>query len=171
VGPALLQVAHAVGATVTGTSRSPWKLERAAALGLDRAVHVEGEFAPDATLTDWANVIADLVGGPYLAGNLRAAAPRGRLVQIGLTAGRTAQVDLGLLLRKRLTLLGTVLRSRSAAEKTAAVRGFAAWAAPHLAAGTLRPVLDRAFPAEDAAAAHRYVEENRNFGSVVLTWG
>ncbi len=170
VGVALLQLAKAEGSVVAGTSRTPAKLERAAALGLDRPVLVRGAFVPDADLTDWADVIADLVGGPYLAGNLRAVARRGRIVVIGLTGGREAEVDLRLIMSKRVTVIGTVLRARSAEEKGAVVAAFVASAIPHFEAGTVRPLVDRTFPMAAAAEAHRYMEENRNFGAVVLRW-
>jgi putative PIG3 family NAD(P)H quinone oxidoreductase len=170
VGVALVQLAKAAGATVTGTSRSSDKLERVVAWGLDRGVHVEGVFRPDPDLRDWADVICDLVGGGYLPGSLVAAAPKGRIIVIGLTAGRSAEIDLGLLLRKRLTLVGTVLRSRSAEEKAALVRSFTEHAMPLFESGAVRPVVDRVFAMSDAGEAHRYMEENRNVGSIVLRW-
>lgn len=170
VGTALLQLAKAVGAVVAGSSRTPAKLERAADLGLDRPILVRRGFAPDAHLESWADVICDLVGAPYLEGNLRAVAPKGRIVLIGLTGGRTAEVDLRQILGKRVTVIGTVLRGRSAEEKAEVTRAFAERALPLLAAGTVRPVLDRVFAMGDAPAAHRYMEENRNFGAIVLSW-
>ncbi len=111
------------------------------------------------------------MGGPYLAGNLAAAAERGRIIVIGLTGGRTAEVDLGLLLRKRLAVIGTVMRTRSPEDKAQVARSFADHVLPRFVAGELRPVLDRVFPMTEAADAHRYLEANCNFGSVVLTWG
>lgn len=170
VGVALVQLAKAAGATVAGTSRSRHKLERVRKWGLDRSVHVEGVFRPGPELRDCADVICDLVGGGYLPGSLVAAAPRGRIIVIGLTAGRSAEIDLGLLLRKRLTLIGTVLRSRSVAEKAVLVRSFTEHTMPLFAAGAVRPVVDRVFAMADAGEAHRYMEENRNVGSIVLRW-
>jgi len=170
VGVALVQLAKAAGATVAGTSRSLDKLERVAAFGLDRGVHVDGVFRPGSDLRDWADVICDLVGGGYLPGSLVAAAHKGRIIVIGLTAGRSAEIDLGLLLRKRLTLVGTVLRSRSAQEKAELVRSFTEHTMPLFASGVVRPVLDRVFAMTDAGEAHRYMEENRNVGSIVLRW-
>lgn len=170
VGLAALGIAKAQGARVAGTSRTASKLERATALGLDRALLVQGPFAPDPDLANWADVIVELVGGPYLPGDLVAAARRARIVLIGLTGGREATLNLGQLLNKRITLIGTVLRTRSGAEKAALVRRFRDVALPWLVAGTIRPVLDRAFPMADARAAHKHLEANANFGSVVLTW-
>jgi putative PIG3 family NAD(P)H quinone oxidoreductase len=170
VGVAALGIAKAVGATVAGTSRTASKLERARQLGLDHAILTADGFQPDVQLTDWADVIAELVGGPYLAGDLVAAAPRGRIVLIGLTGGREATLNLGLLLNKRITLIGTALRTRSPLEKSMLVKRFRDAALPWLSAGTIKPVLDRAFPFAQVADAHRYLETNANFGSVVLTW-
>jgi NADPH2:quinone reductase len=168
VGTAALQLAKGTGATVAGTSRSPWKLERAVAYGLDRPLRLSGPFDPAAELTGWADLILDLVGGPYLAGNLQAVAPRGRILVVGLTGSREGRVDLGALLGKRVTIIGTVLRSRGKEERAALIQAFRAALMHALDAGQLRPVLDRTFAATEAAAAHEYIEANRNFGSVVL---
>lgn len=170
VGVALLQLAKVAEATVAGSSRTPEKLERATALGLDRPILVDKPFSPPDDLRDWADVICDLVGGAYLPGNLVAAARLGRIVVIGLTGGRTAELDLGRLLMKRLTLVGTVLRSRPDGEKADLTRSFAETVLPLFAAGRVTPILDRAFPVVAAPAAHRYMEENRNFGAIVLSW-
>ncbi len=170
VGTAMVQLARAAGATVAGTSRTPDKLERARTLGLQHPVLVKQRFQPPRDLCDWAHVIGDLVGGHYLPGSLAAAAPRGRIVVVGLTAGRVAEVDLGMLLTKRLSLIGTVLRSRSRQEKTEVIDSFSRAVLPLFAAGQLVPVLDRVFPATAAAAAHAYMEQNRTFGSIVLSW-
>lgn len=171
VGLALLALSRARGAAVLGTSRSRWKLERAAALGLDAALPVEGGFRPGPEWAGTADVVCDLVGGSYLQGDLDAAAPRGRVIVIGLTGGRSATVDLGAVLAKRLTIVGTALRSRSDEEKAALVRSLNEQVVPEFVRGAIVPVIDRTFPMAEAADAHRYVEENRNFGSVVLVWG
>ncbi len=170
VGSALLQLAKVSGAVVAGTSRTPEKLERAEALGLDRAVLVRDRFSPDPAMKDWADVICDLVGGPYVQGNLEAVAPRGRIVLIGLTGGRTAEIDFGKLLSKRVTLVGTVLRSRPHDEKSGVIRSFAEAVLPQFESGRLVPVVDRVFPIRAVQDAHRYMEENRNFGAIVLRW-
>jgi NADPH:quinone reductase-like Zn-dependent oxidoreductase len=159
-----------MGCRVVGTSRTQAKLDRALALGLDRAVLVRDRFEPEEALEGWADVICDLVGAPYLAGNLRAARSRARIIVIGLTGGRIGEIDLGAVLRKRLHMLGTVLRTRSVAEKAALVASFREAVWPAFVEGSLTPVLDRAFSARHAAEAHRYLEANRNFGSVVLVW-
>ena len=170
VGLALLALARARGATVVGTSRSTWKLERAAALGLELALHIAEPFRAGPEIAGSVDVVCDLVGGSYFPGNLEAAAPRGRVIVIGLTGGRSAAIDLGAVLSKRLTIIGTALRSRSDEEKAALVRSVSEQVVPEFARDAIVPVIDRAFPMAEAADAHRYVEENRNFGSVVLTW-
>jgi putative PIG3 family NAD(P)H quinone oxidoreductase len=187
VGLAALQLAHLAGARVFGTSRSAWKLERALGLGLDVAIETgpasgagrdsgggRGEAFDDVVRREsggaGVNAILDLVGGHYLAGNLRALAPRGRVAVVGLVAGRSAELDLGLLLQKRLTLIGTVLRSRSLEEKIAVAGAFRETALPFFETGRLRPTVDRVYPFTEVGAAHEYMESNQNFGKVVLRW-
>ncbi len=170
VGVALLQLAKAEGCPVAGTSRNAEKLDKARRHGLDHPVLVEGVFEPSQEHVEWADVVCDLVGGGYVPGDIATAAPRGRIIIIGLTGGRSSDVDLGSLLRKRLTVVGTVLRNRSCEEKSDLVRSFRERVLPRMRAGLLRPVLDRVFPMSEAAAAHRYMADNRNFGSIVLRW-
>ncbi|HEX6939196.1 MAG TPA: NAD(P)H-quinone oxidoreductase [Longimicrobiales bacterium] len=174
VGLAALELAREAGARVIGTSRSAWKLERARELGLDAAIDASaGGFAAavrERTGGAGVDAILDLVGGAYLGENLRALAVKGRMAVVGLVSGSTAELDLGLVLRKRLTLIGTALRSRSTEEKVAATRAFAGAALPLLARGRIRPVVDSVFPARDAAEAHRRMESNQNFGKIVLRW-
>jgi putative PIG3 family NAD(P)H quinone oxidoreductase len=177
VGTAAVQLAHAAGCLVFGTSRTAEKLEQARPLGLDEAIVVPGEniemFAEhilEATAGLGVHVILDLVGAPYFAANLKALAPLGRLVCVGMTAGNEARVDLSVLLRKRLRIFGTMLRGRSPAEKAAAVRRFAGQVLPLVRCGMLRAVVDSTFKAEDVAAAHRRLEENGTFGKVILTF-
>jgi NADPH:quinone reductase-like Zn-dependent oxidoreductase len=174
VGLAALQLARVAGARVLGTSRSGWKLERAVELGLDIAIDSESASFDDVVLRETGGkgvtAILDLVGGGYLAGNLRALATRGRVAVVGLVAGRTAELDLGLLLQKRLTLIGTVLRSRTLEEKIAVAEAFSETALPLFTSGRLRPVLDRVYPFAEVGAAHEYMEGDRNFGKVVLRW-
>lgn len=174
VGTAAVQLARAAGATVLGTSRSAWKLEQAAALGLDVAIAAGADDFADVVRerTDGAGVdaILDLVGGSYLEGNLRALAPLGRIAVVGLVAGSRAEIDLALLLRRRLTLVGTALRSRPPEEKATATRTCGRDVIPLLAAGRVRPVLDRIFPMAQVQDAHRRMEANENFGNIVLVW-
>lgn len=174
VGTAAVQLARAAGATVLGTSRTEWKLERARELGLAIPIPAGGhEFADDvldATGGRGADVILDLVGAGYLPRNLKCVALLGRIVVVGLTGGAFAEIDLGVLLRKRVTLVGTSLRSRPLEEKVAAVQAFARHALPLFADGRIRPVIDEVFPISNAAGAHRRMEADRNFGKIVLMW-
>jgi NADPH:quinone reductase len=172
VGTAAVQVAHAMGCTVLGTSRTPAKLERARALGLDHGIDTSAEeFAQVArarTDGDGVDVVIDFLGGPALAGNLSALATRGRLVLVGLLGGSNAPFDLNLMLRKRLTIIGTTLRARPMEEKIAATRRFAAQVVPWLARGLVRPVVDSVFAFDDVRAAQARMESNEVFGKVIL---
>jgi putative PIG3 family NAD(P)H quinone oxidoreductase len=174
VGTAAVQIARVLGARAIGTARTRDKLERARALGLDEAIAVEGGggFA-DAVLAATggrgADVVLELVGGPYLAEDLRCTAARGRIVLIGLMAGARAELDLGRLLSRRLRVIGTVLRGRPLEEKIAAVQALGRNLVPLFERGALRPAVDRVFPLAEAAAAHAYVASNAGFGKVVLS--
>jgi len=174
VGTAALQIARVAGARVVGTARSPEKLERAKELGLDVAI--------DASRGDWAalvesavgagrvHAVMDLVGGDYLEGNLRVMGLRGRIVVVGLTAGATAQFNMGVLLAKRLTIVGTMLRSRPLEEKISLARDFSERVVPLFDAGRLKPVVDRVFSFDEIRAAHELMKSNATFGKIVLRW-
>jgi NADPH:quinone reductase len=172
VGTAALQLAKAAGATVIGTQRSPWKLERATSLGLDVAILADagGFLQPVLAATGGAGVdcVLDLVGGPYVGESLRALRARGRIMLVGLVAGAREELDLRLLLQKRASITGTVLRARSLEEKVEVARAFTRDVLPLLASRTVRPVVDETFALEDAPRAHALVEANRNFGKVLL---
>ena len=172
VGTAALQLAKTLGTRVFGTQRTPWKLERATSLGLDVAIRAgDADFADtilDLTGGRGVDGVLDLVGGNYLSGNLRALAVQGRILLVGLVAGATHELDMRLLLRKRATLIGTVLRSRSLPEKIAAAQAFARDILPLLQTAAVRPIVDQVLPLADAARAHQLVAENQNFGKIVL---
>lgn len=172
VGTAAVQLAHALGARAIGTARSDEKLARAWELGLAAGIVAnEGRFAK-AVLDDTpggVDVVVELVGGAYLAEDLACVAPCGHIAMIGLMAGARAEIDLGALLRKRITLFGTVLRSRPIEEKIAAGQLLARRIAPLFAERRVRPVVDCVMPLEDAAAAHVYLASNQSFGKVVLS--
>lgn len=172
VGLAALQIGHVVGARVIGTSRTAAKLDACREFGLDAGlVTAEPVFADaviEATGGRGADVILDLVGGAYFPENLRSLAPKGRVMLVGLTAGRKAEVDLGMILQKRATVRGTVLRGRSFDEKCEVTRRFRDDVVPLVADGTLRPVIDRVFAASDVLAAYDHLASNESFGKVVL---
>lgn len=173
VGTAALQLGLRTGARVIGTSRTADKLERARDFGLEHAVLAD-ETWPERVLEitggRGADVILDLVGGSYLPGNQRVVAERGRHIVVGVPGGSSATIDLRALMGKRASVRGTVLRARPLAEKESLALAFTREVLPGFDAGELRPVVDRVLPAEEAAAAHRILEENRNFGKVLLAW-
>ena len=174
VGTASLQIARFAGARVIGTARTATKLERAKLLGLDIGIDASGGDWPEkveaAVGAERVHALLDLVGGNYLAGNLRVLALLGRLVVVGLTAGAMAPFNMGVLLRKRLTIVGTVLRARPLEEKIALARDFAERGVPLFDQGRLKPVVDRVFPFEEIRAAHELMESNQTFGKIVLAW-
>ena len=172
VGLAALQLGKAAGAFVVGTSRTAEKLERCREYGLDAAVETSGPHFAEAVMaaTDGhgADVILELVGGPYFSDDLACLAPKGVVMLVGLTGGARSGFDLSTALKKRATIIGTVLRPRSHEEKAAAMRLFEAEVVPLLASGPVRPNLDRVFTANDARAAYEYLASNNNFGKIVL---
>lgn len=172
VGLAALQIAKARDAFVIGTSRTASKLERCMPFGLDRGIVVDREIdfgtqVLDATDGKGVDVVIDLVGGGYVPENLKCVAVLGRIILVGLTAGRKAEIDLGRILQKRVSIIGTVLRSRPLAEKISATRVFIDQVRPLFSRGVV-PNLDRSFPAEEVWDAYRYLESNESFGKVVL---
>lgn len=175
VGTAGVQIARALGCYVIGTSRTVDKLERARELGLDAGLLTrDGSFAAavlDATGKSGVDVVLELVGGAYVAEDLRAMAQNGRIVLVGLTAGTQGEIDLGLLLRKRVTLKGTVMRARPLEEKIQAAQLLERNISPWVAKRIVKPVVDRVFPLEEAAAAHAYVAADGSFGKVLLRIG
>jgi NADPH2:quinone reductase len=174
VGTAGLQVARAGGATVVGTSRSASKLQRAKELGLDVAVDTSSgnwvEKVNAAVGSEKVHAILDLVGGAYLEGNLRVLALRGRMIVVGLTSGSRAELDMGTILRKRLLMIGTMLRSRPLEEKIALARDVSEHLIPLFDAGKLKPVVDRVLPFGKIRAAHELMHSNETFGKIVLRW-
>lgn len=172
VGLAAVQIAKAIGAKTVGTSRTPAKLERAKEFGLDAGL-LAGENAEFARVLrskngDGVNVVLDLVGGAYFTENLECLVPKGRLILVGLTSGRSAQFDLSIALTKRLKIFGTTLRGRSHDEKAEATAAFARQVVPLLADGSVVPNVDKVFPLENVREAHEYLESNDSFGKVVL---
>jgi NADPH:quinone reductase len=177
VGTAAVQLARAAGARAFGTTRTAEKLERARAFGLDAGAVIENdprEFVE--TVREWsagvgANVILDTIGASYLAANLEAIAALGRLILVGTLGGASATLDFSTVMRKRLHIIGTILRSRSAEEKARAVRLFAQHVVPLLANEMVRPVIDKVYPMTEVRAAHERLESNEGFGKIVLMIG
>ena len=174
VGLAAVQVARAWQAIPFGTARTADKIDRARVLGLEDGMVVAGDpedIVPQ--VEKWTGgkgvpIILDLVGGAYVSANIRAVSPRGRIMFIGTVAGRTATIPVGMVLGKRLSLLGTVLRSRPLEEKRAVTAAFSRDVVPLLASGVLRPTIDSVFDLDDVGAAHERLAGNATFGKVVL---
>ena len=173
IGTMAIQLARQVEARVAVTAGSAAKLEACRELGAQVLVNYrEADFVEvvrAATDGRGADVVLDNMGAAYLSRNVEVLAPNGRLVVIGLQGGTTAELDLGVLLRKRAAVLATALRSRPAAEKAAIVASVRENVWPLIAAGTVRPVIDRTLPMSQAAEAHRLVEASTHVGKVLLT--
>lgn len=136
---------------------------------MDDGVVAEGAgFAAAVTALGGADVVLELVGGKYVDEDLKMMRTLGRIVLIGLMAGTRTEVDLGLVLRKRLSIIGTVLRARPLEEKIAAMRAFESQVVPLFARGKLAPVIDTVMPLEAAADAHARMASNTGFGKIVL---
>ena len=174
VGTAAIQLCKAAGARVFGTSRTDWKLKLASQYGLNGSIILQDDpnVLADA-VRGWTgglgvNVILDLVGAAYLEANLNCIALEGRMMLVGTTSGSQATLDFGKVMSKRVRIAGTVLRTRSAAEKAKATRLFAIHVVPLLENGAVQPVLDKIFRLTQVREAHMRLESNESFGKVVL---
>ena len=154
VGTAAIQLAHATGATTFGTSRTPSKLEAARELGLDYGIS-EQQFGSE---------IQRLTGGEGVAMALW-----GRIVYLATMGGAQANVNIGALMQKRVSIRGVTLRTRTLEEKLAVTRRFAAHVLPLLASGKVKPIIEQVYPLEKIAEAHRAMGENKNFGKLIIT--
>ncbi len=177
VGTAVVQLARALGCTVTGTARTEAKIVRAGELGLDHGVVAPSPLDPAALATaivaagGEADVIVELVGGPYVQVDLAVAAPQGRIVIVGTLAGGHVELPLFSLMSKRLAMHGTTLRGRSIAQKAEAVAAFVAEVGPLLDDRRIHPVIERVLPLEDAVAAYDLLASDSTFGKVILWAG
>ncbi len=174
IGTAAVQLVLATGGTPIGTSRKADKLERVKALGLEHGIVAsEGKFAErvgELSEGRYADAILDTVGASYLAENIKAVAPGGTIVTIGLLGGAKAELPLGLLVAKRAALRGSVLRSRPLEQKIELAVRFTQAVLPLFAHGKLRPIVEDVLPMTEAAAAHSRMESDALFGKLVLTW-
>ncbi len=174
VGTAAIQLGNAAGARVFGTSRTESKLDRAKQYGLSDAVVIgEDKTVLVDAVHEWTDgrgvdLILDLVGAGYLEANLKALASGGRMMLVGTTSGSRATLDLGLVMSKRLCILGTVMRGRSEEEKASATLLFAEDVVPLLANGRVKPVVDSVYNIYQVREAHARLESNETFGKVVL---
>ncbi|MFM2072669.1 MAG: hypothetical protein RLZZ623_2933 [Actinomycetota bacterium] len=173
VGTAAIQIAKAIGARIAVTC-SAGKAEACRALGADLVL----ERSPHEWLSDAVSavpggfdVILDVIGGDEIARNLQALAQRGTIVQVGLMGGGTTPVNVGMLMAKRATWVGTTLRARPIEEKVTVTRRFAVEMLPLFSSGELRPVIDSVHPFDAIAEAHRLMESNANTGKIVVRIG
>jgi len=173
VGTAGIQLATVVGATSVGTSRTADKLARCSSLGLDHAVLVDdGKFADQVlqAVPGGVDVVLDTVGGAYLAQNLKVIATKGRIVVIGLMGGVKGELALGVLLGKRASIRGSVLRSRSSDEKAELTAAFSREMLGKFETGELQPIIDDVLPMTEIQTAHARMDANETLGKLVLSW-
>jgi putative PIG3 family NAD(P)H quinone oxidoreductase len=173
IGTTAIQMAHAFGARVFATAGTDEKCAACEALGAERAINYNAAdfVATVMPLTDGkgVDVILDMVGAPYFSRNLELLALEGRLVQIAVLRGAKAEINLVRLLRQRLTITGSTLRSRSVEEKGAIADAVEKAVWPLVEARKIRPVIYATFPLTRAAEAHRLMESGRHIGKIVLT--
>jgi putative PIG3 family NAD(P)H quinone oxidoreductase len=170
VGTAAIQLVKAIGARIAVTASSG-KVDACRELGAelvvdytsDDFVEQVGEWAPDGV-----DVVLDVIGGDYVNRNLACTKVTGRVIQVGVMGSGKADVDVGTLLRKRIALVGTVLRARPIEEKITATQRFTAEVLPRFTDGSLKPVIDSRYPLDDVAKAHERMEQNANTGKLLL---
>lgn len=175
VGTAAIQLARAADAIPFVTAGTEEKLARCRELGAQVAINYKTtdflEVVKDVTNGQGVDVILDPVGGSYFDRNIKSLKRYGRLVNIGLLGGTKGEINMGLLLRNRLRIIGSTLRNRPPAEKITITKKFESGFWPLLKEGKLKPIIDATFPIREAQAAHKYVAENRNVGKVILKVG
>lgn len=172
VGTAAIQICKAIGARIVVTC-SGGKVEACRALGADVVVDygTQDFVAEVATATGGAgvNVILDVIGGDYVERNIASLAVKGHIIQVGVMAGKPVPLNIGLLLGKRASITGTVLRARPLEEKIAISQRFASEMLPLFSTGQLKPVVDSVYAFSDIASAHEYMASNGNVGKIVIT--
>jgi NADPH:quinone reductase len=173
IGTTAIQLARAFDAVVYATAGSQDKADACVRLGAARGINYRSEDFVEVIRRETSgagvDVILDIVGGDYFPRNLECLALEGRLVQIGVIAGAQSTLDLRRVLQRRLTITGSTLRARSVEEKGSLARDVEANVWPLLAAGRVKPVIDRTFALTDAADAHRRMESSEHIGKIVLT--
>lgn len=174
IGVTAIQIGKAFGATVITTAGSDDKCKACLELGADYAINYKThDFAAEVkTITNGkgVDVILDMVAGEYVKREIDSLAEDGRIVIIAVQGGTKAEVNAGLVLRKRLTITGSTLRPRPVAFKADIAAALEARVWPLLANKTIKPVLFKTFPAAEAAKAHTLMESNQHIGKIVLTW-
>jgi NADPH:quinone reductase len=174
IGVAAIQMAKALGARVIATVGSDDKCAACVALGADHAINYKTQdfVAAVAEFTggQGVNVILDMVAGPYVARELDCLAEDGRLVIIAVQGGINAEINAGMLLRRRLTITGSTLRPRPVPFKAAVAQSLRDKVWPLLVSGRIKPVIYRVFNPGEAASAHALMESNQHIGKLVLKW-
>jgi NADPH2:quinone reductase len=169
IGTTAIQIARALGARVFATAGSDDKCAACVALGAERAINYRTEdFVAVMTAEGGADLILDMVGGDYIARNLRALADDGRLVQIAFLQGPKAEVNFSTIMVRRLTVTGSTLRPQSDLAKARIAADLRARLWPLIEAGRVRPVIDSEFPLAEASAAHARMESSAHVGKIVL---
>ncbi len=172
VGSAAVQIAHAMGCAVFGTSRTAEKLKRCRELGLDIGINTSDTDFADVIARETAgqgvHAVIDPIGASAWGSNLKSLTTQGRLVLVGMLGGAKIEADLGMLLARRLTVVGTTLRARPLEQKIEATRRFAERVVPWLARGTLRPIIDRVYPLSEVRVALERMAANEGFGKIIL---
>jgi NADPH:quinone reductase len=173
IGTTAIQLAVAWGARVFATAGTMEKARACERLGAARGIDYRTEDFVEVIRRETAgkgvDLILDMVGASYLARNMDAAAIEGRLVVISLIGGARAEINLGTLMSKRLTVTGSTLRIRTVAQKAAVADGLRRHVWPLLSAGRVRPVIHATFPLAQASEAHRLMETSQHIGKIVLT--
>lgn len=174
IGVAAIQLAHAAGFRVFATAGTAEKCQACEALGAERAINYKSEdfveVVKSLTNDRGVDVILDMVAGGYVPRELSALADGGRLVIIALLGGAKAEVNLGEVLRRRLTITGSTLRARSVDFKAKVAAQLKTHVWPHIEAGRIKPILYRVLPAHEAKDAHALMESGEHIGKIVLDW-
>ena len=172
IGVTAIQMAKALGSTVYVTAGSDDKCQFCEALGADKAINYKQEDFSEAinrlTNGKGVDVVLDMIGGDYTPLNLKSLADEGRLVMINTMKGKDVQVDLSMVMRKRLTITGSMLRSRDTSFKTAITEKLEKNIWPLLRSGQIKPVIYKVFPAGEAARAHALMESSSHMGKIIL---
>ena len=169
IGTTAIQLAKAFGARVFATAGSDEKCEACVALGAEAAFNYrETDFVEEMRAKGGADLILDMVGGPYTQRNLKALADDGTLVQIAFLQGPKMELNLVQLMTRRLTITGSTLRPQSDLAKARIAEALRQHVWPLIAAGKVAPVMDQEFALEDAAAAHARMESSAHIGKLVL---
>ena len=174
IGVAAIQIAHAAGFRVFATAGTAEKCKACEALGAERAINYKSEdfveVVKSLTNDRGVDVILDMVAGGYVPRELSALADGGRLVIIALLGGAKAEVNLGEVLRRRLTITGSTLRARAVDFKARVAAELKAHVWPHIEAGRIKPIVYRVLPAHEAKEAHALMESGEHIGKIVLDW-